>query len=406
MSKIGNTFLKRKNKLLRSYEKIRFNLRLNRKTQSQRKQIVQEAEVALSHADQYETAEAYLASTDPLVQQGFILKQEVCQSFKDRYRNQSDERILIHVPDAHFSPAGYSIFTNLAESLSYIGIPTAILEWNADIDVALAQFMPTTFLTSDHFTYLERINWLDIQEYKKRLPLKIGLTTSLEEYDNTPLMRRLQWAQQNEVDFFYSFRDEEYVHSRAQYRPYFEQNFPVLFLPFSANILHYYPVPGFKRDLNFALMASRKREHISYLKEIAAHYSGYIDGPGWQHVTEFTFNRDRDRYIYARTKVGLNVHLPEQLDWACELNERTYQLAACGVPQLIDHPKLIDKLFSPESMFIANNPKEYTALFQELIHNPELGQRKALLAQQEVFAKHTSLHKASAFIDQLSKLIS
>jgi spore maturation protein CgeB len=121
-------------------------------------------------------------------------------------------------------------------------------------------------------------------------------------------------------------------------------------------------------------------------------------------VKHFQFNRERDRYIYARAKVGLKVHLPEQIDWACELNERTYQLAACGVPQLIDHPMLLNTIFGSNSFFIAETPAQYDELFDELMRNPSLGLEKALYAQREVFASHTTFHRAKSLIDQLRLL--
>ena len=142
------------------------------------------------------------------------------------------------------------------------------------------------------------------------------------------------------------------------------------------------------------------------MKDIVKRYYGFIDGPGWKHAPHFQFNRDRDRYIYARAKIGLNVHLPEQIDWACEVNERTYQLAACGVPQVIDHPKLLDKLFSKDALFIAETPKQYTAYVKTIIKDPAIGQERALNAQKETFEKHTTFHRADAFMQQLYMLVS
>lgn len=407
MSSLRKLFIKRKNKFLRSYEKVSFNFFLNSQTKAKRQQIITNAENALAHSHEIENEQAYLESCDPLVQQGFMLRNNVCRRFKNRYAEDVQdgvlsERILVHIPSAESSPAGYSIFSNLVETLNFLSIPTASLDWHSDTARVLHDFQPTLLLTSDHHSYLDRIDWNSISEYRQHQTLQVGLTTSLEEYENTPLVQRLKWAKEHRVDFFYSFRDEDYVRNRKEYQPYFEEKYSVLFLPFSANVLHYYPVPGFERDLNFALMASRKREHIQCLKKIARHYSGFIDGPGWNHISDFQFNRDRDRFIYARAKVGLNIHLPEQIEWACELNERTYQLAACGVPQLIDRPKLLEKVFSPGSLFIADTPSEFFRLFQELLTHPRMGQIAALKAQEEVFTKYTSFHRAASFIDQLS----
>jgi hypothetical protein len=332
------------------------------------------------------------------------LKLKLDASFKDCMVGVSEERILIQIPDARFSPAGYSLFSNLMESLNYIGIPARALGWEEDTQKALDEFKPTVLLSSDNHEYLRRIDWDFIARYKASERLRVGLSAALEEYESTPLLPRLTWAKQHQIDFYYSYRDEDYVKNRKEYQPFFDAGFQIIFIPFGANTLHYFPVAGFERDLNYVLMASRKREHIAYLKNIARQYSGFLDGPGWKQVQYFQFNRERDRYIYARAKVGLNVHLPEQIDWACELNERTYQLAACGVPQLIDHPMLLNKIFGSESFFIAESHAQYDELFKELMHYPSLGIEKALYAQREVFASHTTLHRAKSLIDQLKLL--
>lgn len=394
---------KRITKLKRSIEKHQFNYRFNQATLSSHDLVLAEAEAALLNLSAHENIELCLNSIDPVVRQGTRLKIELEAQMKDACIGSS-ERILIQVPDARFSPAGYSLFSNLLESLNYIGIAAKALEWNEDIDGVLKGFLPTVLLSSDNAEYLNRIDWAKVNQYKQHSNLRVGLSAALEEYESTPLLPRLIWAKQHQIDFYYSYRDEDYVRSRSEYQLFFDHDFEIICIPFGANILHYYPVSGFERDLNYVLMASRKREHIQYLKSITKDYSGFLDGPGWKQVKSFSFKRERDRYIYARAKVGLNIHLPEQINWACELNERTYQLAACGVPQLIDHPMLLDKIFGHESFFIADSPEDYEEKFRELIVHPHLGIDKALHAQKEVFAAHTTLHRAKSLIDQLKLL--
>lgn len=400
----SRNWTKQKERLQRSWDKFVFGMALRRETVARHDQVLAEAEAALARREQHESEAACLASPDPVVRQGWVLKQQVEAEFRNRYAGRSDERVLIHVPGAVHSPAGYSLFTNLAESLEFIGVPTRMLEWNADTGAVLQAFRPTVLLSSDDEAYRSRIDWVAIGRYKQAQRLRVGLTASLEEYDNTPLAGRLAWARQNGVDFYYTFRDEGYVRTRPGYRPFFDAGYPMLYLPFGANILHYYPVAGFVRDMDYVIMATRKAEHMSHMKGIVGHYTGFIDGPGWKHVRNFRFNRDRDRYIYARARVGLNVHLPEQLQWACEVNERTYQLAACGVPQLVDHALLLDRVFSSESIYVAETPIHYRTLFHEIVAQPDQSQRRALNAQREVMTSHTTFHRAERFLKQLGRL--
>jgi len=395
---------KRKAKLERSFKKHQFNYFFNSRTLLSHDLILAEAELALAQKAVYENVALCLGSPDPVVSQGIRLKIDLELQLKNCLVGITSERILIQIPDPTFSPAGYSLFSNLLESLNYIGVPAEALPWDREMGSLLEEFKPTVLLSSDSHEYLKRIDWRAIQQYKSNSRLKVGLSATLEEYESTPLLPRLTWAKQYGIDFYYSYRDESYVKSRKEYLPFFEAGFQIIHIPFGANILHYYPVAGFERDLNYVLMASRKREHIQYLENITKNYSGFLDGPGWQQVKHFRFNRERDRYIYARAKVGLNIHLPEQIDWACELNERTYQLAACGVPQLVDHPMLLDKVFGSESFFIANSPTEYDELFKELIQNPQMGIDKAMRAQREVFASHTTLHRAKSLVNKLEIL--
>ena len=391
-------------KLMRSWAKRNFDRSICELTIKYHDKIITEAELALNHKENYEADSAYAMSDDPMVRQGHALRKQVEEQFKNKYAAQAIERIMIHVPDPVYSPAGYSLFTNLAECLGYSGIPTYILGWYDDTKEAIEKFRPTVLLSSDHASYLERLDWEAIRKYRETDRLKIGLTASLAEYENTPLDQRLTWAKKHAIDFFYSFRDDAYVNERKEYRPFFDAGYKILYLPFGANILHYYPVAGFDRDIDYVLIASKKKEHTIFMKDIVKRNYGFIDGPCWKHAPHFRFNRDRDRYIYARAKVGLNVHLPEQIDWACEVNERTYQLAACGVPQVIDHPKLLDKLFSKGAMFIADTDKEYTDYFEMIINDPKVGQERALIAQREVFERHTTFHRADSFVQQLKKL--
>lgn len=401
---LGYHWNRRKEKFRRSWDKLVFNLFLRPETIAMHDKVLAEAEAALARRAEHENDSVCLASPDPVVRQGWALKKEVEQHFGRLFTGKTGERVLIHVPDPTFSPAGYSLFTNLAESLEFIGVPARILTWNGNTQQALDDFRPTVLITSDHGSYLDRIDWDAVAAYKFSRVLKVGLTASLQEYGSSPLPQRLAWAQEHGIDFYYTFRDESYVTSRPEYRLFFEAGYPMVYLPFGANILHYYPVAGFARDLDFVIMATRKSEHMPYMKGIARRHVGFIDGPGWRHVRNFSFNRDRDRYVYARARVGLNVHLPEQIEWACEVNERTYQLAACGVPQLIDHPRLVDRLFGRDAMYIADTPEQYTRLFRDILERPEQATERALLAQKEVFSRHTTFHRAEDFLRQLRDL--
>lgn len=384
-----------------------FENKVNKNTWLNRRKILSSSEQSLAEKNNYEKEELYLNSDDPLVKQGYELKQKTEKYFKDLLLDKTDIRILVHVPGEIFSPGGFSLFTNFAESFEFIGVPTRILGWSDDIKRDLDDFKPNVLISSDHFKYLEKIDWDAIKKYREGNKLSIGLTASLAEYGSSPLAERLDWAKEHNIDFFYSFRDSDYVHTRKEYKPFFEVGYKILFIPFGANILHYYPVPNIKKDLDYVFLASvnkhKAQRYVKYILPIVSKYSGLIDGPGWKNANDFNFNRDRDRYVYARSKIGLNIHLEEQVDTACEVNERTFMLAACGIPQVVDDAKLLPKLFSENALFIAKTPNEYYKHFETIRVNPGIGTTRALVAQREVFEKHTTFHRANDFIRQLIK---
>jgi len=356
-----------------------------------------------------ESLEAYQRCDDPLVLQGHRLAEQAKKVFKGKLSSLSGTRILAHLPSPKNSPAGFSLITNLLQSLNYIGVEAEAWCQEDDIEAALNRFKPSIFIISDYAPFLNQVDWDVMRRFRLNHNLKLGLTASLEQYGNTPLRQRLAWAESHGVDFYYSYRSPEYVEMRSEYKPFIESGYPILCVEFGVNPLHYYPVPGIRKDLNYVFLASSNQDkwdrYFAFLGDVLASCPGYISGPGWSFAKEFTFQTDRDRYLYARAKVGLNLHITEQIEWACELNERTYMLAACGVPQLVDNPALLSKRFNPDGFFIVDTPARYKELFGEMVHGSVDVVKAALLSQKETLENHTTFHRAETFAFSLDKLI-
>ncbi len=388
-----------------------FEHSINPKTISCHQEILSWAEQSLAKKNIFEMSEKYERSSDPIVRQGYELKKRVEAEFRDKRSAVSDIRILIQVPGPSVSPAHFSFYSNLIESLNFIGIPAYKLEWKSDVKEALEIFHPTFLLSTDAPVYIDQIDWQAVAAYRKTRELYIGLNARIEEEEigNSPLIPRLNWAKEHGINFYFSFRDPEYTRIRKEYQPFFERGYPLLSLPFGANPLHYYPLPEITRDIDYCFLSSAhwtKGPIYSRLAgEIISRYPGFIHGIGWRHVKEFRFDRDRDRYLYARSKVGFNFHLPEQIEWACEVNERTHHLAMCGLPQLIDTPKLLPKLYSKNALFVCKTGEEFANHFRNIMQNPAYGQQRAIVAQREVFAQHTTFHRANDFVTQLQDIL-
>lgn len=393
------------NKLLRYFNALEFRIfenKINNKTWKNHDQILKWAENCAKLPDN-ELQKQIQNSDNLIVQKGYELRQKVYTEFKDKHSDENI-KIMINLPSKESSPGGYSLFSNMAESFKFIGIETVLLFVGEDINEKLNQFQPTILLSSDHKSYTSKIDWNVINEYKKSHALQVGLTASIAEYGNTPLKQRLNWAKSVGIDFYYSFRAPEYFNTRVEYYPFFEYGYKIYSVEFGANPLQYFPLPIKDKDLDFVFLASsnsdKQKRYFKWLSKLVYKYSGYIDGPGWHKIDRWA-SQPTHKFLYSKAKIGINLHIDDSLDWASELNERTYILAASGVPQLVDNAKLLKHRFSSEAMFIASTPKEYSELFEYMLSSPSECQKRALVALEEVYTKHTTFHRADGFIQQI-----
>jgi hypothetical protein len=176
---------------------------------------------------------------------------------------------------------------------------------------------------------------------------------------------------------------------------------------FGANLLKYYPVPTISRDIDYIFLGSRNKvkwdRYVTFFDRICHEYPGFIHGGGWLKLKDQSINTDRDRYLYARARIGLNLHFRDEVRWPIECNERTYMLASCGTPMLIDNPARLPSIFPDGSVFSASSPEEYFELFRFMRANPQEVQRRTLLAQREIMEKYNSFKRAEGFAADLKK---
>jgi len=147
--------------------------------------------------------------------------------------------------------------------------------------------------------------------------------------------------------------------------------------------------------------AEKWPRYFEYFDPLLREFPGLILGPGWSRSTTSWLPDHHQKYLYARAKIGLNLHLPFQIAEPTELNERAYNLAACGVPQLMDRPALLSTRLGMTAVFAAATPSEYAELFRYILTQPQEALDRAMLAMEEVFTHHTVAHRADALIEFL-----
>ncbi len=328
-------------------------------------------------------------------------------TFKNKLQD-CNLKILIHLPPFELSPAGFSIYTNLYENLVHLGIDCRFLQFSDDINLALKEFTPNVFLTSDDSDYIERICWDKIADYKLYNNLLVGLTASLEEYGSSPLEGRLNWAKYNHIDFYYSWRSQEYLQERKEYKLFYNYGFKIISIEFGANILKFHPVISNSiKQLDYIFFGSvnpqKKNRFKNYFTRITNNYKGAVYGPGWEWYKNDVAFSDQ-KYYYSASKVCLNLHLDEQILWPCELNERTYILGACNVPQLIDNPALLSSRYNIDNFYSADTPENYFDVFNYMLSNYDEVEYKTNKIFLETISKHTYFDRVEDFIRNISLL--
>lgn len=348
--------------------------------------------------------------TPPIVVKGQLLRSQSLQYWGGKYSNSCSVRILIHVPSQSKSPGGFSLFSNIIDCLGFMGVPCCALFFDSDLSQTLIDFKPNVFISSDNAIFINNIDFAILSEYRFKHQLIIGLTAYIQEYGfSSPLKDRLAWAQHTGVDFYYSFRSPEYLNSRVEYKPFYDLYPSIFSIEFGFNPISYYPVISSMFAVPYVFLASsnidKQDRYRDWLLPIVGKYPGLIDGPGWSRNKSLA-PKHIHKHMYARSCIGLNLHIDLSIDYPAELNERTYILAACGVPQLIDNPMLLSKRFSTCSYYSASHPSEYFDLFCHMIEHPDETQFRAIKALEEVFARHTYFHRLDKFLSYLESLLS
>lgn len=324
---------------------------------------------------------------------------------KAKYHNYFDHKKLvffIQLPVISKSPGGFSLFSNLIETLQYMGIQVFQFENFTDLKNLFTHQAPNIILAGNERMYTKDWCWDDLLIFKKKHSFSVGLTVfTNDEGGNSPLVKRLSIAKKNGVDFYFSWSNKAYISYKEDYQPYRNLNCPIFFIPQGANLLRFKPINlDIEKDLDYIFLGSYNyMEYIRYFSNIFRDFNGFIGGMGWNRFD--WVDNNLHAWLYARAKIGLNINGIGQRQWASEVTERTYILAAAGVPQITDNTPLLQSIFGPNEIFVAGSPKEYDALFKYILKNPNLASSYADKARKSILSNHTTFHRAENFINDV-----
>ena len=345
---------------------------------------------------------------DDIVQMSMTLGEELKTEFCGVFSALKKTRILVHLADKNYSPAGFSLFKNLGDSIEYLGVPVYYYRNKDSLTKVLEEFNPTHFISCDNQYFTEAIDWAEVRRFKEKRGLTLGLTASIEEYGNTNLLKRLEFSKSNDVDFFYSWRTQSYLEQREEYRPFFENGFKIFSVEQGANIIDYYPTPVYgDKKFDYIFLGSSNPDKIEryrdWFSKIFELPGGYVNGPGWRHC-ETSLSQKSHAAFYSSSRVGLNLHIDDSIYWPSELNQRTYIIAACGIPQLVDNPMLMSEQFPSGSYYMGSTPEEYLEKYNYIIENQVDTIASTLLALEHVLKHHSTFSRASGFINDIRRV--
>lgn len=160
----------------------------------------------------------------------------------------------------------------------------------------------------------------------------------------------------------------------------------------------------FRANVVFAGTATPHRERM--LSELVE-YGLALWGPGWRKTKLRDYCRgevlDQGDYVraYAGASVAVNVPCGEDAGPEGEpgCNRRLFELAAIGVPQVVeDRPDLHAHFREGSELLVARSTAELKSLVREALQDRPWAEQVAAGARQRALAEHTYMHRMRALL--------
>jgi spore maturation protein CgeB len=160
----------------------------------------------------------------------------------------------------------------------------------------------------------------------------------------------------------------------------------------------------YRANVVFAGQATPRRERLLF--ELVE-FGLAVWGPGWRRTSLKDYCRGElpgtDAYVkaYAGASVAINVHhvavegdLPEAM-----CNMRLFELAAMGLPQVVDDRGDLARYFIPgREVAVYRDGRELRAVVRSLLENPGDAERLGAAARARLLHDHTWMHRMRSFL--------
>ncbi len=180
---------------------------------------------------------------------------------------------------------------------------------------------------------------------------------------------------------------------------------PVPVLPLAADPSIYRPTRSrdqYRANVVFAGTATARRETL---------LAGLVEfglalwGPGWRRTSLKDYCRgevpNTETYVraYGGATVAINIHHTAGTNGSgpgpeASLNQRVFELAAIGVPQVVDHRLDLDRYFEAGThLLVFRDGDELKRLVRAALHDSGAAESLGSAARQSVLQGHTYMHR-------------
>jgi spore maturation protein CgeB len=185
---------------------------------------------------------------------------------------------------------------------------------------------------------------------------------------------------------------------------------PVTVVPLAADPSVYRPLRSrdqYRANVVFAGSATARREALlTGLVE----YGLALWGPGWRHTSLRDYCRgevpNTEEYVraYGGASVAVNLHHHAGGDGEAEasVNQRLFEVAAIGVPQVVDYRADISRHFQPgRDLLVFGDADALRNTVAAVLQDLPSAELTGVSARREVLARHTYMHRMKTILDEL-----
>lgn len=187
---------------------------------------------------------------------------------------------------------------------------------------------------------------------------------------------------------------------------------PVPVVPLAADPSIYRPLRSrdqYRANVVFAGTATARREA---LLTSLVEFGLALWGPGWRTTSLRDYCRgevpNTMDYVraYGGASVAINIHHLASGNGAAEshLNQRVFEVAAIGVPQVVDARADLETHFEPgRDLLVFHDADELRRVVQAALQDLPVAELTGASARREVLARHTYMHRLKIVLDTVNR---